>query len=235
MQALPHERCVIPDVRTCCFHLCVNALARAQVAAEANCHTDILLPFNEPPTRGIGAAMRELGEATGVYKMMLIDRDDARLLAVRGELEGALGATAAVTRAMPTMLEVLPPGCSKVTGVRRAAELLGLPLSEVCAALAAPPADQRPHAPSAACACGARPRARRPYRSWPWATARMTLKCSRCRPEAAPHRSRLRCLAPPRPYLAALWRRRGARFLGRPTAAGRCGRQSSPRAGVRLR
>ncbi|KAJ1478519.1 hypothetical protein T484DRAFT_1817429 [Baffinella frigidus] len=31
---------------------------------------------------------------------------------------------------MPTMLEVLPPGCSKATGVVRAAELLGVTLGE---------------------------------------------------------------------------------------------------------
>ncbi|KAJ1478518.1 hypothetical protein T484DRAFT_1817428 [Baffinella frigidus] len=58
------------------------------VAREANCHTDILLPFNEPTTRGIGPAMRDLGGEVGVYKMMLIDLNDDHLLAVRGDLNG---------------------------------------------------------------------------------------------------------------------------------------------------
>ena len=52
-----------------------------------------------------------------VHKLILLD-DEENIVALRPHLAAALGDSAALTRAVPGMLEVLPPGASKGEGVQ---------------------------------------------------------------------------------------------------------------------
>ena len=97
------------------------------VCSQTNEHTDKIIPFNEPVPEAIGdAGMAVLGKAgeLGVYKMMLMG-DEEVLRSTRGLLELRLESLASVTKAMDEMLEILPLGASKWTGVATALDLLG--------------------------------------------------------------------------------------------------------------
>ncbi|EKX36008.1 hypothetical protein GUITHDRAFT_117793 [Guillardia theta CCMP2712] len=98
------------------------------VTSETNKDTDVLRPYNEPPPTSVGEeGMRRLG-AEGelcVYKMMFIG-EEAILKRHRPEIEQKFAGVAAVTKAMDGMLEILPPGASKASGVRRAMQALGV-------------------------------------------------------------------------------------------------------------
>ena len=89
------------------------------VCSQTNSHTDKIIPFNEPVPEAIGdVGMAVLGKAgeLGVYKMMLMG-DEEVLRSTRGLLERRLESLASVTKAMDEMLEILPLGASKWTGV----------------------------------------------------------------------------------------------------------------------
>ena len=98
------------------------------VCTKTDEHSDTLLAFSEPTPRSIGReSMDALGSASGagVHKMMLMG-PEAVLAALRRDLEESCGGGACVTKAMDSMLEVLPLGASKGEGVKRALELLGM-------------------------------------------------------------------------------------------------------------
>ena len=91
------------------------------VCARTDQHTDKIIPFNEPVPDAIGqAGMRQLSQRSdpGVYKMMLM-ADEADLSPKRSDLERALVGKASVVKAMDGMLEILPLGASKWSGVRK--------------------------------------------------------------------------------------------------------------------
>jgi Cof subfamily protein (haloacid dehalogenase superfamily) len=75
--------------------------------------------------------------APGVHKILLMDRDTEKLKnEVRPKLEALAAANGAcVTQAIPTMLEVLPSGCSKALGVRKLCEALGIDMETQLLAL----------------------------------------------------------------------------------------------------
>ena len=63
----------------------------------------------------------------GMHKLLLMDEDLDKLALVRPKLEElAMEHDATVTQAIPTMLELLPKGCSKGDGVQRVCEALGI-------------------------------------------------------------------------------------------------------------
>lgn len=66
--------------------------------------------------------------AAGVHKILVCDEDPDKLVnIVRPQLEDMAAANnARVTQAVPTMLELIPEGCSKALGVQKLCEVLGL-------------------------------------------------------------------------------------------------------------
>ena len=63
----------------------------------------------------------------GIHKILICDHDLEKLAEVRQELEVlAKENNATVTQAVPTMLELLPEGCSKAVGVEKVCEALGI-------------------------------------------------------------------------------------------------------------
>ena len=97
------------------------------VCSETDEHTDKIIPFNEPVPEAIAAAgMSVLAQPSqpGVYKMMLMGHEPT-LAETRPELEALLVGKATVTKAMDEMLEILPLGASKWSGVAKALELVG--------------------------------------------------------------------------------------------------------------
>ncbi len=72
----------------------------------------------------------------GLHKLLLMDDDIEKLALVRDSLEElAKKYDATVTQALPTMLELLPAGCSKADGVQRVCEALGIDPSKELLAL----------------------------------------------------------------------------------------------------
>lgn len=64
---------------------------------------------------------------SGLHKLLLMDDDIEKLTKIRIELEKlATQHDATVTQALPTMLELLPAGCSKANGVQKMCEHLGI-------------------------------------------------------------------------------------------------------------
>ena len=98
------------------------------VCAKRDRHTDQIIPFNEPVPEAIGDAGMESLASPGqpsVYKMMLMGEE--RILAeTRADLEQALAQIATVTKAMDDMLEILPLGASKWSGVSKGLGTLAL-------------------------------------------------------------------------------------------------------------
>lgn len=80
--------------------------------------------------KGDTSAMKLVEHAPGLHKLLLMDEDLDALAAVRPRLEELASANGAtITQAIPTMLEMLPGGCSKGHGVRRLCEALGVDVS----------------------------------------------------------------------------------------------------------
>lgn len=71
----------------------------------------------------------------GLHKLLLMDDDVDKLAKIRIELEKLANQhDATVTQALPTMLELLPAGCSKANGVQKMCEHLGIdPASQLLA------------------------------------------------------------------------------------------------------
>lgn len=90
--------------------------------------------YGEPPVQVLDIPLSEY--ENGFHKVLLIDINIERLTTeVRPKLDAlAESKSASVTQAMPTMLEWLPPGCSKAKGVRKVCESLGIdPTTELLA------------------------------------------------------------------------------------------------------
>lgn len=67
------------------------------------------------------------GHAPGVHKILICDYDLEKLAQIRMQLESiAEENDATVTQAIPSMLELLPAGCSKALGVQKLCEVLGV-------------------------------------------------------------------------------------------------------------
>lgn len=68
------------------------------------------------------------GHVPGVHKILVCDDDNDKLVnVVRPQMEKLAAANnARVTQAVPTMLELLPEGCSKALGVQKLCEVLGI-------------------------------------------------------------------------------------------------------------
>jgi len=71
----------------------------------------------------------------GLHKLLLMDDDVDKLAKIRIELEKLANQhDATVTQALPTMLELLPAGCSKANGVQKMCDHLGIdPASQLLA------------------------------------------------------------------------------------------------------
>jgi Cof subfamily protein (haloacid dehalogenase superfamily) len=83
------------------------------------------------------AGTKLVDHSAGFHKVLLMDHDTTRLREiVRPELEKlAWEHNACVTQALPTMLELLPDGCSKALGVSKVCEALELDMSSELLAL----------------------------------------------------------------------------------------------------
>lgn len=78
---------------------------------------------------------------SGVHKLLLLDNDSEKLnKVVRPQLERLAKETGgSVTQAIPTMLELLPYGCSKALGVQKVCEFLNIdPGSQLLAMVSFP-------------------------------------------------------------------------------------------------
>ena len=71
----------------------------------------------------------------GIHKILIMDYDLDKLAEIRPQLESlAKESDASVTQAIPSMLELIPAGCSKALGVEKMCEALGInPSSELLA------------------------------------------------------------------------------------------------------
>ncbi len=81
--------------------------------------------YGEPLSQKIPSIV---GHTAGFHKILVCDDDIEKLVkVVRPKLELLAAATnARVTQAVPTMLELLPEGCSKALGVQKLCEVLGI-------------------------------------------------------------------------------------------------------------
>eukprot|EP00980_Cylindrotheca_fusiformis_P007101 scaffold1489_cov194-Cylindrotheca_fusiformis.AAC.11 len=80
--------------------------------------------YGEPMFKEIASLA---GHEPGIHKILICDNDLDKLAKVRPELEAlAKENNATVTQAVPTMLELLPVGCSKALGVQKVCEALGI-------------------------------------------------------------------------------------------------------------
>jgi Cof subfamily protein (haloacid dehalogenase superfamily) len=81
--------------------------------------------YGEPLSQEISSIAKH---ASGFHKILLCDEDTEKLVTVvRPQLEKLAAANnARVTQAVPTMLELIPEGCSKALGVQKLCEVLGV-------------------------------------------------------------------------------------------------------------
>jgi Cof subfamily protein (haloacid dehalogenase superfamily) len=81
--------------------------------------------YGEPLSQEVSSIVEH---APGFHKILVCDEDIEKLVTVvRPRLEKLAAANnARVTQAMPTMLELLPEGCSKALGVQKLCEVLGV-------------------------------------------------------------------------------------------------------------
>lgn len=97
----------------------------------------LILDGNEKDddNNGIGKPLSEHG--AGLHKILIMDEDVQKLkTVVRPQLEQmAKKYNASITQAIPTMLEVLPEGCSKAMGVEKVCHALGINMSNELLAL----------------------------------------------------------------------------------------------------
>jgi Cof subfamily protein (haloacid dehalogenase superfamily) len=80
--------------------------------------------YGEPLSQEIPALA---SHPNGVHKILICDNDVEKLLWLRPRLEDLATANGCVvTQAIPTMLELLPEGCSKAFGVQKLCDVLGI-------------------------------------------------------------------------------------------------------------
>ncbi|KAG2437621.1 hypothetical protein HYH02_011260 [Chlamydomonas schloesseri] len=124
---------------------CVALAAKLGVTLTAYCgdrilcaatdnHTDRLLFYNEPPPEPVGDLGAAVSGSGGiaVHKMIFMADQDS-IDALRPAAETLLAGRASLTTALTGMLEVLPLGCSKGTGVSWLLDWLGVAPEHVLA------------------------------------------------------------------------------------------------------
>jgi Cof subfamily protein (haloacid dehalogenase superfamily) len=137
---LIYERCLPDDVieRTVDFcdkhSIAVIAYAGEAIYCRSRCEqTNKITIYSEPLPeifpRGLDHLQRS---GVPVHKLIVLDEEDV-LLKLRPLLADALGDSASLTRAVPGMLEVLPPGSSKGEGVKILLDHIGMPADNVMA------------------------------------------------------------------------------------------------------
>ena len=89
------------------------------------------------PSNVEGQVIKLADHGPGMHKLLLMDDDTEKLAnVIRPQLEAiAEESGACVTQALPTMLELLPKGCSKAVGVSKLCEALGVNMSTQLLAL----------------------------------------------------------------------------------------------------
>lgn len=97
--------------------------------------TDIVKQLHEIWKEPLSKEIPVLAEYPGFHKLLVCDNDLEKLKTVRKSLEKlAEENECVVTQAIPTMLELLPSGCSKAFGVQKLCEELGIdPSTELLA------------------------------------------------------------------------------------------------------
>jgi Cof subfamily protein (haloacid dehalogenase superfamily) len=84
---------------------------------ERSPQVDRLIKYHEPTPEPVGSLLRLLG-VEPIHKVIFIS-DAPQIKTLRAELNGHLGKNATLVQALDDMLEVLPPGASKGSGLRR--------------------------------------------------------------------------------------------------------------------
>ncbi|CAI7886148.1 unnamed protein product [Closterium sp. NIES-53] len=95
-------------------------------------HTDRLIPYGEPIPEAVGP-LEDLIGITSIHKLILM-ADDGTLAALRPRLDANLGGRGSLITSVPGMLEVLPVGASKATGLATVLDIMGLHPQQVMAA-----------------------------------------------------------------------------------------------------
>jgi Cof subfamily protein (haloacid dehalogenase superfamily) len=106
---------------------------RRILCAAADAHTDRLLFYKEPPPEAVGDLAGQAGNVI-IHKLIFMASPEA-LAAARTDVELTFGWRCALTSALPGMLELLPAGNSKGSGVEwlLKREFPDIDLSEVMA------------------------------------------------------------------------------------------------------
>ncbi len=93
--------------------------------------TDILTHYHEPQPEAVGP-LRQIIDHVPVHKLTFID-EPKRITALRTNLQDQIGNVVTLVQALDTMLEVLPPGASKGSGLSHLLELMDMPPEHVIA------------------------------------------------------------------------------------------------------
>lgn len=101
------------------------------LCAGTNEHTDRLLFYEEPTPEGVGPLEDWVGKIR-VHKMIMLAQHE-RILEIRPLAEKEFGGHASLTTALPGMVEVLPLGASKGSGLAWLLDHLGVDASNVMA------------------------------------------------------------------------------------------------------
>ncbi|CAI5948605.1 unnamed protein product, partial [Closterium sp. NIES-64] len=104
----------------------------ARLCEERDEHTDRLIPYGEPIPEAVGP-LEDLIGITSIHKLILMADDDT-LAALRPRLDAELGGRGSLITSVPGMLEVLPVGASKATGLATVLDMMGLHPQQVMAA-----------------------------------------------------------------------------------------------------
>eukprot|EP00892_Ulva_mutabilis_P006979 jgi/Ulvmu1/4653/UM002_0384.1 len=115
--------------------LTLTAYCGERIVTDAtNAHTDRLLFYREPIPEAVGCLRSAvLGAGSLRVHKLLFMEDDVRIQETRSLIEEAVQQEASVTSALAGMLEVLPQGASKATGVQVVLETLEIKPEEVMA------------------------------------------------------------------------------------------------------
>lgn len=95
------------------------------VCSHINEHTDRLIFYGEPTPEGIGSLKHHIG-AIPIMKVLLMDSEE-RIQEIRPQAQSSFAGRAALTTAIPGMLEILPLGASKGAGVEWLLNQLAIP------------------------------------------------------------------------------------------------------------
>jgi Cof subfamily protein (haloacid dehalogenase superfamily) len=116
------------------YNLAVAAYCGERIFSKRICsQIESLKKWNDPDVETHAPGVHRLGDiGVQTHKLILIDQEDV-LQRMRPLLADALGTTASLTKAVPGMLEVLPPGASKGEGVSVLLNHINVPADNVVA------------------------------------------------------------------------------------------------------